>query len=117
MLELVLAFSFIVAMGGWTVATSLLSVETVLFGGLWLVAGGLAFGVPTGLWYHVALRRSLLRAGALPARWWLQPTSLNGRIPDTDRRHVLAWCYAGAAGFFVTIAGCAAVAIGAWRSL
>jgi len=116
-LELVLTFCFIAAMGGWTAATSLLRVETVLLGGLWLVAGGLAFGVPTGLGYHVALRRSLLRIGALPARWWLQPTSLHGLIPDADRRHVLGWCYAGAAGFFVTIAGCAAVAIGAWRSL
>ncbi len=117
MLELALTFCFIAAMGGWTAAMSLLPVETVLFGGLWLVAGGLAFGVPTGLWYHVALRRSLLRAGALPGRWWLNPTSLHGSVPDTDRFRVLAWCYAGAAGFFVTIAGCAAVAIGAWRSL
>jgi hypothetical protein len=89
--------------------------ESLLIAGVWLVAGGLAFGVPTGLVYHVALRRALLGAGCLPARWWWQPTALHPAIPPGARRWVLGWCGAGAAGFAVSVVGCIVVAIGAVR--
>ena len=89
----------------------------LLVAGAWAIAIGLAFGVPTGAVYHVALRRSLLAASRLPERWWWNPTALHDRIPEADRTHVLAWCYAGAAGFLVTVLGCALVAISAWRGI
>ena len=85
--------------------------------GFWTAAAGLAFGVPTGAVYHLALRSALLRAQRLPARWWLNPTALHDELPASVRTRVLAWCYAGAAGFLVTIAGCALVAIAAFRGI
>jgi hypothetical protein len=72
---------------------------------------GLAFGVATGLWYHIALARALAPAGALTARWWLRPVPLHERLDDTGRRRVLPWFYAGAAGFVVTVAGLVLIAI------
>jgi len=96
---------------GW----SLVPLDVLLFAGIQLVVAGLVFGVPTGLAYHVALGRSLQRAGRLPPRWWLQPTRLHDRIPAQDRARVLAWCYAGAAGFVVTAVGCALGALAAAR--
>lgn len=84
--------------------------------GFWLVVGGMLFGVPTGAVYHVLLRRALLKADALPERWWLQPTSLHGRLPPEQRFWVLGWCFLGAAGFVVTVIGCVAVGIGALRA-
>ena len=116
MLEILVVLCVLFAMAGWVLVTATLSVEGLFVAGFWLVVGGLAFGVPTGFLYHVALRRSLLRKGPLPARWWLQPTRLNHKVPDADRRLVLGFCYAGAAGFLVTVLGCIVVAIGAWRS-
>ncbi len=116
MLEILVVLCVFLAMAGWVLTTAALTVETVLTAGLWLVLGGLTFGVPTGLVYHLALRRSLLRQGELPARWWLRPTQLNDLVPEVDRRLVLGFCYAGAAGFLVTLLGCFVVAIGAWRS-
>jgi hypothetical protein len=89
----------------------------LLVAGAWLVALGLAFGVPTGALYHVALRRSLRAAACLPHRWWWNPTALHDRIPAADRFAVLGWCHAGAAGFLVTVLGCALVAIAAWRGI
>ena len=83
--------------------------------GLWLAAGGLVLGVPTGLVYHLALRRALLAAGRLPTRWWLRPTALHGAVPAERRASVLAWCHAGAAGFVISVAGCALVALASWR--
>jgi hypothetical protein len=116
MLEILGVLCVFLAMAGWVLATASVAVETVFVAGLWLVLGGLAFGVPTGIFYHLALRRSLLRKGQLPASWWLRPTQLNKCIADADRRLVLGFCYAGAAGFLVTLLGCVIVAIGTWRS-
>ena len=116
MLEILVVLGVLAAMGGWVVATTRIPAETLLVAGFWLVLGGLVFGVPTGFLYHLLLRRSLLRRGALPARWWLQPTQFNAALPAADRRLVLGFCYAGAAGFLVTLLGCLVVGMGAWRS-
>jgi hypothetical protein len=90
---------------------------TLIVAGFWVAVAGLALGVPTGAVYHVALRGALLDADRLPPRWWLHPTALHDDLPDARRTAVLAWCYAGAAGFLVTIAGCALVAIAAFRGV
>jgi len=117
MLEALVVVCVLLAMGGWVLASTALTVETLFVAGLWLTVAGLAFGLPTGFLYHLALRRSLLREGRLPARWWLWPTDLHDRIPDADRRLVLGSCYAGAAGFLVTLLGCLVLGISTWRSL
>jgi hypothetical protein len=87
----------------------------------WACAGaGLLVGVPTGFWYHVRLRACLRRAGELPARWWLRPVALHGRLPAEDRPAVLAWFAVGGAGFGLTLLGCAGVVAGVllegWRA-
>jgi hypothetical protein len=89
--------------------------EAVFMSGLWLVGSGFAFGVPTGLVYHVLLFRSLRSQGAVPHRWWIRPTSLHHAIPPEYRFRVLAWCYAGASGFFVILIGLPMAATGALR--
>ena len=114
--EAVIAFGLLLALGALA-ALFAVAPATLLVAGFWIAVTGLAFGVPTGAVYHVALRNALIDAERLPARWWLQPTALHDAIPDADRRRVLAWCYAGAAGFLVTIAGCALVAIAAFRGI
>lgn len=116
MLEAGIALALLLLLGAAGLALAV-APETLLVAGFWIVAGGLAFGVPTGLLYHLALRRALLRAGCLPPRWWWQPTSLHGAIPTAERRWVLGWCGAGAAGFAISVLGCVAVAIGAVRIL
>jgi len=114
--EIAIAFGFLAAFG---VLAAALAVEpaALLLAGFWTAAAGLAFGVPTGLLYHVALRRSLRAVDALPERWWWSPTSLHGGIPAADRRWVLGLCYAGALGFLVTVFGCALVALAAYRGI
>ena len=95
--------------------TPFASPETVFMTGVLLVGGGFAFGLPTGLVYHVMLYRSLRRADALPPRWWLHPTALHHALPPEDRGIVLAWCYAGALGFLVIVIGLSISAMGGWR--
>jgi len=114
--EAFIALVLLVAFGALA-ALFAISPATLVVMGFWTAAAGLAFGVPTGAVYHLALRSALLRAQRLPARWWLNPTSLHDELSEPVRTRVLAWCYAGAAGFFVTIAGCGLVAIAAWRGI
>ena len=113
------ALLFIALLLGFGALAALLTVAppTLLIAGFWIAVAGLAFGVPTGLLYHVELRRSLLARKRLPSRWWLRPTSLHGEIAEADRFRVLAWCYAGAAGFALSMAGCALVAVAALRGI
>ena len=117
MWEALLVLAFVAALGGGALAWSLLATEALLLSGLWLVATGFALGIPTGFWYHVELRRVLLRAGALPPRWWLHPTRLHGAIPRERWWRVMSWCYAGAFGWLVSAAGCAVFALGAAKLL
>lgn len=116
MAEGAIALGILVALGALAAAFAV-APAALLVAGFWIALAGLAFGVPTGFYYHVALHRSLAAIGALPARWWWSPTSLHDAIPDADRFWVLAWCYAGAAGFLVTVLGCALVALAAWRGI
>lgn len=107
----------LIAAFGALAALFAIAPATLVVLGFWTAAAGLVLGVPTGAVYHVALRNALLRVQRLPARWWLHPTSLHDALPDSVRTRVLGWCYAGAAGFVVTIAGCALVAIAAFRGI
>ena len=89
--------------------------ELLLFGGLWTTGAGFAVGLPAGAIYHYVLYRSLERADALPDGWWWRPLSHHDSVPAADRFSVLAWCYAGAAGFLVILTGLAITAAGALR--
>ncbi len=117
MFEALIVLGFIAVVGGGALLWSALAADALLAAGLWLVAAGFAFGIPTGFWYHVELRRVLLRDGALPARWWLHPTRLHGAIPAEAWWRVMGWCYAGAAGWLVSFAGCFVFALGAAKLL
>ena len=86
-------------------ALLLLPWETLATAGMWLIVGGFLVGLPTGVQYHIELYRSLKPSGLLPDNWYWNPIEFNDLLPDDDRNRVLAWCYAGAAGFFVILAG------------
>ncbi len=117
MLEALLVLAFLAAIGGAALAWGVFATEAILLAGVWLVALGLAFGLPTGFWYHVELRRVLIAAGGPPARWWLHPTRLHAAIPPERRWRVMRWCYAGALGWLISFAGCCVFALGAAKLL
>ena len=91
--------------------------ESLIWGGLGLAAIGFGYGIPTAIVYHWRLHRSLLRAGRLPARWWLNPTVLHERIPRDERWGVLIWGAVGGSGFGVIVLGIIITSIGLWRIL
>lgn len=117
MIEAGIVIGALLALSGGAWAWTTLSPEALLLVGLWAVSVGLGFGLPTGLVYHLALHRSLSRAGKLPARWWLHPIALHPRLAPEDAPRVLAWCRLGALGCAVAFLGCGVFALGALRAL
>jgi hypothetical protein len=116
MAEIGLVVAALLALSGGAWAWTSLAPEALLVAGVALVAAGLAFGLPTGLLYHVALRRSLAEAGRLPPRWWLDPIALHPLLPAEHSVRVLLWCRLGALGCAVAFLGCAVFALGALRA-
>lgn len=117
MLEAALAFAALVALSGGAWAWTALAPDALLAAGLWAVVAGLGFGLPTGLVYHIELRRALAARGELPRRWWLRPIALHPLLSPEDSFHVLAWCRLGALGCAVAFLGCTVFALGAFRLL
>lgn len=109
MVETLIALTALAALVALGWLGPLVPLEWVVSAGVACIALGMLVGVPTGVWYHVRLHAALQPRGALPARWWLRPLVLHDRLEADERAAVLRWCYAGAAGFFVTVAGCALV--------
>ena len=116
MIEIGLVAGGLLAVSGAAWAWVTLSVEILLLAGLWLLAIGLGFGVPTGLLYHRALYRALAGAG-LPPRWWLNPIALHPQLPEESLYGVLAWCRLGALGCGIAFLGCAVFGLGALRAV
>ena len=116
MIELGLVFGLLVGLVGGAAILSRVPWDWLLGAGGLFVVGGILFSLPSGLVYHLRLRRTLLQQGALPPRWWLYPTRLHARIPEDRRRWVLRPFLGGAIGMGVCIVGCLFVAYGAWRS-
>jgi hypothetical protein len=116
MVEIGIVVGTLVALALGVSFWNVFAADVVLATGFWLVVAGLAFGLPTGAVYHIALRNALVRAGCLPRRWWLKPISHHRLVPYEDKPWVLAWCRAGAFGCGVVFVGCGVIALGAWRA-
>ncbi len=116
MLEVGVVLGLLALVVGAPVVLSLWPWEYVFGGGWALVAIGMALGVPTGFWYHVALYRRLRPHGPLPSGWWWHPTQLHGRLSEAERPGVLVWFLLGGIGFLIAIGGVLLVAVGLVRS-
>jgi len=91
--------------------------DTLILAGLGFAALGFGYGIPTAIVYHWRLYQSLLARDRLPARWWLQPTSLHDQIPPEDRAGVFLWGAIGGSGFVVILIGIVLTSLGLWRTL
>lgn len=80
--------------------------EVLVQWGAILLTTGLAFGIPCAVRYHQLLHRALAPRGVLSPRWLWSPLEEHHKLLDEERGPVLAWCYAGAAGWGIAILGC-----------
>ena len=104
-LETLLAAGIVVVFLTLVLTSALVPALGVLAIGAGCTMLGLVVGLPGSIGYHVALGRTLAGRGALPSRWWLNPTALHARLTPAERRVVMPWFYTGAAGFVVVVLG------------
>ena len=83
------------------------AVSPLALGGvaLGLMGAGLLVGVPSGLAYHVLLRRALLRRGPLPRGWYWAPQKHHAALDAGGVRKLRPWFVVGALGFAVIVLG------------
>lgn len=112
MIETLLVLCAVLGLAAVGLVGSLVPADALLTAGGVLTGIGLAIGVPTGFWYHVALYRVLRPRGPLPPRWWLHPVPLHGELRETERASVLRWFLVGGLGFGVVVLGCLLVVLG-----
>ena len=80
--------------------------------GVLLLVVGLTEGLPTGLWYHVVLHRSMANKGALPSRWWIHPSRFHASLTPDQHRRVKFWFMLGGLGYILAVAGGLAAIVG-----
>ena len=73
--------------------------------GLWVLAGGLFVGIPTGLWYHVALNRALAGRMRLPPRWWRTPVDVHPLLHHKNSDVYNLGLWRALSGFFSVVWG------------
>ena len=112
MLELLLVLASVVGFGMIALFTVVITPQIMIELGLWVLAGGLLVGIPTGLWYHVTLYRQLAPRMMLPPRWWRAPVELHAQLTPSEFRCVRPWFIAGAVGFLLCCVGGVAAIMG-----
>ena len=112
MTEAVIVVGLVIALVVTGTLVVTLAWTTLVLAGAGLIAIGFALGVPTGIYYHVALYRKLAPRDALPARWYWSPVRYHALLRDDERLSVLSWFYLGATGFLLIVTGGAVMALG-----
>lgn len=105
MAELLIVAAAVALLGGLSALVLFVPFLWLLFAALACTVGGFLFGVPTGVYYHVVLRRELSRRGPVPPRWWLRPHHFHAELDDDARARVLPFWFMGGAGFLLTMLG------------
>ena|SRR5205085_12664411 len=112
MLEITLLLGALALIGSIGYLATVVTPDLVLTIGIVLLVGGLLEGVPTGLWYHVVLRRMIAAKGPVPPRWWLNPSKLHPALTAEEHRRVRFWFALGGLGYLIAVAGGVAAIVG-----
>jgi hypothetical protein len=103
-LEALIALGVFTALGGLVLLT-LMPPLTLAWVSVGLTLAGFFVGVPTGVYYHVVLRRELSVLGTLPHGWYWHPTRYHAQLEESALGRVKPWFFVGAFGFLLTVTG------------
>lgn len=114
MLETLIVLALLVLLIAISWMSVLLSWQLIVLVGVACVMAGLCIGLPTSLYYHLRLHRSLHPRGQLPAGWIWHPMRYHDLLAPAERSGVLRWFYAGAASFGLIVLGFIVAGLGLW---
>ena len=112
MIEVTLLVAALVGMGFVGYLVTILTPHLVHNIGFLMLAVGLLVGLPTGLWYHVLLHRTLRKNGPIPDRWWIHPTRFHSRLTPEEYRRIRTWFLFGGLGYTLAVGGGLAAIVG-----
>lgn len=105
MAELLIALAPLVALAGLALLVLFVPLEVLAGLALALIAVGVLVGLPTGLYYHVLLRRALLARGKLPKGWYWKPQHHEALLDHAAVGRLRPWFFAGGFGFLLVMTG------------
>jgi len=112
MIEITILIGALVGIGLLGYLVTVISPHLIHNIGLMMLIFGLVEGLPTGIWYHVVLRRILASRGTLPPRWWIHPTRLHDHLTAEEHRSIRLWFLLGGIGYTVAVGGGLAAILG-----
>lgn len=111
MLELLIVLGGLGVLSGLALLLIFVQPLALALGSLAVMVLGLAFGLPAGIYYHMVLRREILRQGALPRGWYWHPLSLHAELEPAAWARVRPWFLLGALGFLLIVTGACVAAL------
>ncbi|HEX6245067.1 MAG TPA: hypothetical protein VFZ61_29300 [Polyangiales bacterium] len=107
MLESIWVVAGVTVLGTLAFLVASLPPLTLMWSAAAVVGVGCLIGIPTGIAYHLVLRRELLRLGPLPAGWIWHPTQLHAQLDAKGIDRVRPWLWSGGASFLLIMLGLA----------
>jgi hypothetical protein len=103
--ELLIAMAPLLALAALALTAIFVPLQLVAGFALSLLAVGALIGLPSGLVYHLVLRRELRRLGSLPRGWYWHPQRYHDSLQPAAQRRMRPWFLLGAGGFGLILIG------------
>jgi hypothetical protein len=103
--ELLIALAPLLALVGLALVALLVPFQQLAAAALAMMAVGFVIGVPSGLYYHVLLRRELAARGPLPRGWYWKPQEHQRALDRGVSRRLWPWFAVGGLGFLLIMTG------------
>jgi hypothetical protein len=103
MIETLLVLGGVIALGGMALLALSVPPLTLAYVCLGMLAAGFMLGLPAGFYYHLLLRRELLRVGELPRGWYVRPFQHHERLDDEALARLRPWWSLGGFGFLLIV--------------
>lgn len=115
MLEIGVALAVVALFLLVVATTAAVSVMSLVWLGVAVIAVGLTLGLPAGVGYHVAMHRGLADSRVHAPNWWWSPVRYHTQLDAASRKRVQPWFIAGVLGATLALAGCALLVVCLFR--
>jgi hypothetical protein len=103
MIEMLIVLAGVVGLGGMALLALSVPPLALAYVCLGMLATGFTVGLPAGFYYHLLLRRELLRLGPLPRRWYVRPFEHHALLDDDALALLRPWWSLGGFGFLLIV--------------
>jgi hypothetical protein len=103
MVETLIVLGGVLALAGMALLALSVPPLTLAYVCVGMLAAGFMIGLPAGFYYHLLLRRELLKLGALPRNWYVRPFEHHELLEDDALARLRPWWSVGGFGFLLIV--------------